>query len=90
MPVQYEEGETRELCEGADVKSFVLTKDGEEFVYVFGDNGSWGYAPRENIWKSLGDSMGGYLGFAAENKGFLVSTVKESFEAYEFTFKDER
>lgn len=90
LPVQYEEGETRELSEGADVKSFVLTKDGEEFVYVFGDNGSWGYAPRENIWKSLGDSMGGYLGFAAENKGFLVNTVKERFEAYEFTFRDER
>ena len=90
LPVQYEDEETRELREGTNVKSFVLTKDGEEFVYVFGDSGSWGYAPRENVWKSLGDSMGGYLGFAAENKGFLVSIERGNFKACEFTIRDEK
>ena len=92
IPVNYEDGETERLSTTDAAKSFVLNKDGQDYVYVFGGLKSndkilgWGYNPSENVWKSVDYPVGGDYGFTVGGQGYAMSpgNGEGTFEAYTF------
>lgn len=72
QPICYEKGEHTEIP--SNIVSFVLDKDGQDFVYV---SGGWGYNPQKNIWKKVDCSMFGEYGFTMGGRGYFMSMRKE-------------
>jgi len=68
------------------VASFVLNKNGQDFVYVWGGNKKtedpycWGFNPRENVWKSVNDLAGEY-GFTVGERGYAMQFTASKYMA---------
>lgn len=67
QPICYEKGENAEIP--SNIVSFVLNKDGRDFVYV---NGGWGYDPQKNIWKKVDYPIFGEYGFTMGGRGYSM------------------
>ena len=75
QPIWYDKDETEKLHSSLTA-SFVINKDGEDFVYLWG-NERWGYNPRENVWKKVKYPIGGEYGFTIGGRGFSMSMYLE-------------
>lgn len=80
QPICYEEDHTTEKDYTTELQpfissSFVLNKNGEDFVYT---SGSWGYNPQKNIWKKLDNPVvfGDYM-FTMGGRGYAMSVDEE-------------
>ena len=86
QPVYYEEGELEEINKRDKCASFVMTKNGQDFLYIWGGDvrlGSqtlWGYNPRKNVWKYMMNMEAEY-GFSAGGCGYAMYFTMERFEA---------
>lgn len=80
QPICYDKDETEELHPFL-LGSFVINKNGEDFVYLWGD-GCWGYNPLKNLWKKVDYPLYGEYGFTIGGRGFSMSMKREGgFEA---------
>lgn len=95
--VTYEDKKSGDVLKVDRAISFVINKDGEDFVYVGMGNipdvnlssKGWGYNPRENVWKIVDSLAVGLYGFSVEGNGYIMGVQGGSvFEAYTFRAED--
>lgn len=97
--VYFEEDEIPAVMKMNGVVSFVLNRNGQDFVYCFGgdvkeetagESYCWGFAPVTNTWKNLGITQGTEYAFSVNNRGYLLKPDADnvSFVGKVFDFKD--
>ncbi len=97
--VYFENDEEPSLMKMDGVVSFVLNKNGQDFVYCFGgdfnrdsldDSYCWGFNSTTNEWKNIGLVQGREYAFSMNNRGYLLKPDLDgvSFIGKVFDFKE--
>ena len=97
--VYFENDEEPSLMKMDGVVSFVLNKNGSDFVYCFGgdfnrdsldDSYCWGFNSTTNEWKNIGLVQGREYAFSMNNRGYLLKPDLDgvSFIGKVFDFKE--